>query len=106
MLMHAAIPGSLIHPGKISVKIISAFAAAAVTAGIVSLQNSPLQAEAYSRPQAVEKINIAPPVAKCSQQAWPYYESSCLRVGDKSVGEARTVRFIPIDRRQTPTQSH
>jgi len=44
MLMHAAIPDSLIHlhPGKISVKIISAFAAAAVAAGIVSLQNSPL----------------------------------------------------------------
>jgi hypothetical protein len=32
------------------------------------------------------------------QQGWPYYEPSCLRVGNNSAGNAREVRVIAAER--------
>ena len=108
MLTHSEIHGSIIHSGKISIEIISAVAAAVVAAaGIVSFQNSPVQVAAYSQAEdfKVNQANIVTPVAKCSEQTWPYYDLSCLRVRSNSPsGEPHMVRFIPIGRAQ-PTNS-
>lgn len=103
MLTNPAIHDNLIHYGKISVEIISAVATAAVAAtGIVSFHSSPAQVETPSQVQTVkvDRINVASPVRKCSEQAWPYYEPRCLWFNGK-LGETRTVRVIPIDRMQT-----
>lgn len=101
-MLNSAIQTNTIHSGKIS--IFSAAAVAVFVApGIMAFQDFSLQVEAYSRAQAVkrEQVNIAGPVARCSEQAWPYYDRRCLWVLDKTAGEIRTVRFVPIDRMQT-----
>jgi hypothetical protein len=107
MLMHPAIDDRFFSSGTISIEIISAMAAAVVAAaGIVLFQTSSAQVAAYSRAQDVklDQASIASPVANCSEQTWPYYDRSCLRVRNSPSGEPHTVRFITIDRAQ-PTNS-
>jgi len=43
--------------------------------------------------------------ADCSQQAWPYFESGCLRDTANPFGQARQVRFVPMNRAQAPKSS-
>ena len=38
----------------------------------------------------------------CSEKAWPYYESNCVRDLRQSTGRAKAVRIVPTDR-LTPT---
>jgi hypothetical protein len=83
------------------IKAFSATAVAAlVAAALTVLPGFAPQVEA-SVPQALAKadrLDIRPIGRDCSQQAWPNFEASCLRVaGTKSV-VIREARLVTADR--------
>ena len=45
-------------------------------------------------PPKADRIDYRPVGAACSQNAWPYFETGCLRDRNNSMGEARAVRII------------
>ena len=82
------------------IKAVSAIAVAACVAAALSiLPGFAPQVEA-SVPQALAKgdrLDIRPVGRNCSQQAWPNFEASCLRVaGSKTV--IREARLVTADR--------
>jgi hypothetical protein len=83
-------------------RIISGLAAVALgAAGVLALPGFSPQVEA-SAPAPVAKgdrLDYRPLGPACSQQAWPYYETNCLRDRKQIAGQARTpVRVVSIDR--------
>ena len=83
------------------IRAISAIAIAAfVAAALTILPGFAPQVEA-SVPQALAKgdrLDIRPIGRNCSQQAWPNFEASCLRVaGTKSIA-IREARLVTADR--------
>src|SRR5262245_40042761 len=55
------------------------------------------QAANFENPVPVAKsdrIDYRPIGTACSQNAWPYFEASCLRDRNNAMGEARPVRVI------------
>jgi hypothetical protein len=83
------------------IKAISAVAVAAfVAAALTILPGFAPQVEA-SVPQALAKadrLDIHPIGRNCSQQAWPNFEASCLRVAGKKT-MIREARLVTADRR-------
>ena len=83
------------------IKAISAVAIAAfVAAALTILPGFAPQVEA-SVPQVLAKgdrLDIHPIGRNCSQQAWPNFEASCLRVAGKKT-MIREVRLVTADRR-------
>jgi hypothetical protein len=84
------------------IKGLSAIAVATfVAAGLTTLGGFAPQVEA-STPQALAKgdrLDIRPPGTDCSQQTWPNFEASCLRLaGTRTV--VRQVRLVTADRAQ------
>jgi hypothetical protein len=78
------------------IKALSAVAVAAFVAATVAMLPGFAPEVAASVPQPLAKgdrLDIHPIGRDCSQQAWPNFEASCLRVaGTKgTVGEARTI---------------
>jgi hypothetical protein len=87
--------------GIVMIKAFSAIAIAAlVAAALTVLPGFAPQVEA-SVPQALAKadrLDIRPIGRDCSQQAWPNFEASCLRVaGTKSIA-IREARLVTADR--------
>jgi hypothetical protein len=82
------------------IKAISAVAIAAfVAAALTILPGFAPQVEA-SVPQALAKgdrLDIRPIGRNCSQQAWPNFEASCLRVAGKKT-LIREARLVTADR--------
>jgi hypothetical protein len=82
------------------IKAISAVAVAAfVAAALTILPGFAPQVEA-SVPQALAKgdrLDIRPIGRNCSQQAWPNFEASCLRVAGKKT-LIREARLVTADR--------
>jgi hypothetical protein len=73
-------------------------AAAIVAACFVLLPGLSPQVEAQVAPSGKsDRADARPLAADCSQRAWPYYEASCLRDERNTFGQAREVRFVPID---------
>ncbi len=86
--------------GHVMIKALSAIAFAAFIAAALSiLPGFAPQVEA-SVPQALAKgdrLDIRPVGRGCSQQAWPNFEASCLRVsGSRTV--IREARLVTADR--------
>ena len=86
------------------IKALSAIAIAALVAtALTILPGFAPQVEA-SVPQALAKgdrLDIRPVGKDCSQQAWPNFEASCLRVaGSKSTSKSmiREARLVTADR--------
>ena len=81
-------------------KALSAIAAAAFGAALVlALPGFSPEVEAHTPPPVVksDRLDIQPPAAPtCSQQAWPYYDASCLR--GTTNGQPRPVRVVTTDR--------
>jgi hypothetical protein len=51
-------------------------------------------------PQALPKadrLDIHPVGRDCSQQAWPNFEASCLRVAGTKVANVREARLVTVD---------
>jgi hypothetical protein len=82
-------------------KALSAVAAMAVGATVVlALPGFSPMADA-STPAPVAKsdrLDVRPVGKDCTQQAWPYYETGCLRDRKQVMGQARTVRVVTTDR--------
>jgi hypothetical protein len=82
-------------------RALSAIAAAAFGAAIVlALPGFSPEVEASTPAPVVksDRIDIQPAATApdCSQQAWPYYDASCLR--GAANGQPRTVRVVTTDR--------
>jgi hypothetical protein len=83
------------------IKAISAIAGAGlVAAALTLLPGFAPQVEA-SVPQALAKgdrLDIRPVGRDCSQQAWPNFEASCLRVAGSKSAAIREARLVTADR--------
>jgi hypothetical protein len=49
-----------------------------------------------------DRADARPLAADCSEKAWPYVEASCLRDARNPYGQAREVRFVPLDKVKRP----
>ena len=49
-------------------------------------------------PPKADRIDFRPLGTACSQNAWPYFEASCLRDRNNAMGTARAVRVITTNR--------
>jgi hypothetical protein len=54
--------------------------------------------ESQAVPPKADRIDYRPLGTACSQNAWPYFEASCLRDRNNAMGTARAVRVITTDR--------
>jgi hypothetical protein len=86
------------------IKALSAIAVAALIATALTILPGFAPTVEASVPQALAKgdrLDIRPVGKDCSQQAWPNFEASCLRVaGAKSTSKAniREARLVTADR--------
>ncbi len=78
-------------------KALSAFAGLALLAGALSLLPGISPQVEASTPPPVVKSDRADP-AECSRQAWPYYDSACLRDPARNAGRAPRIRIVTTDR--------
>lgn len=83
-------------------KALSAIIAAAVGAAIVlALPGFSPEVEARTPAPVVksDRLDMQPAATApdCSQQAWPYYDATCLRSA-RSNSQPRTVRVVTTDR--------
>ena len=60
------------------------------------------EAGAGTPPKVVkgDRLDFRPIGSDCSQQAWPYFETNCLRDRTQLRGQARQVRMVSTDRRR------
>jgi len=74
--------------------------AAIVAAAFVGFPSLSEQVNALSpMPGAkADRADTRPLAVQCSQNAWPYFESSCLRDQRNTFGQARSVRLVTADR--------
>jgi hypothetical protein len=78
-----------------------AIAAAAIVAGaFVATLSISDQVEARDSVPGTkaDRADIRPLAGKCSQNAWPYFEASCLRDTRNPFSQAREVRIVSTDR--------
>jgi len=86
------------------IKALSAIAFAALIATALTILPGFAPTVEASVPQALAKgdrLDIRPVGKDCSQQAWPNFEASCLRVvGSKSTAKSmiREARLVTADR--------
>jgi len=82
-------------------KGLSAVTAAALGAAIVlALPGFSPDADASTPTPVVkgDRLDYRPTGKACTQQAWPYYEATCLRDRTQIGGQVRPVRLITTDR--------
>src|SRR4051812_45391284 len=80
---------------------ISAIALAALIAGTMTVLPSfsdKVVASAPIHSGKGDRLDIRPLGAKCSEQAWPYFEAGCLRDKRTSMGRAKSARIVTADR--------
>ncbi len=78
--------------------IYAVIAAAIIAACITLAPILTLQVDAAAGPGAKsDRADARPLAAECSQKAWPYVEAACLRDARNPLGQARQVRFVPLD---------
>ena len=82
-------------------KVLSAITACALgAAAVLAFPGFSPEVEAGTPPQVVkgDRLDICPLGTNCSEQAWPYFEASCLRDPKQATGEGRVVRLITTGR--------
>ena len=82
-------------------------AAAIVAAAFIATLSLSAQVEARGAVPGVKAdwADTRPLARDCSQNAWPYFEATCLRDTRHSFGQARNVRLVSADR-LTPVGAH
>ncbi|MGB7101083.1 MAG: hypothetical protein WBD95_20245 [Xanthobacteraceae bacterium] len=78
-----------------------AITAAAIVAGaFVATLSISEQVEARGSVPGMkaDRADIRPLAGNCSENAWPYFEASCLRDTRNPFGKAREVRIVSPDR--------
>jgi hypothetical protein len=81
-------------------KTIWAIVAAALMAGAVTVFPGLGAVEARTQALVVkgDRLDIRPLGPACSQQAWPYFEPSCLHDRNRAAGRVQQVRTVTTDR--------
>jgi hypothetical protein len=83
-------------------KILPAIAAMAMGAAVVlAMPGFSPEADASTPPKMTkgDRLDVRPIGQDCTQQAWPYYETSCLRDRKQATGgQAHPIRVITTDR--------
>jgi hypothetical protein len=90
----------------VMLRTIYAIAAAAIVAGtFVTALSIADQVDARgSAPGAkADRADARPLAGSCSQNAWPYFEASCLRDTRNTFGQAHDARLVSTDRLPTAT---
>lgn len=81
-------------------KTISAVVAAAAIAGVLTVlpgASDPVAASVNNGKS--DRLDIRTVGAKCSEQAWPFYEKGCVRDNREAMGQVtRDVRVVVADR--------
>ncbi len=91
--------------GRVMKKIfgsISAISLAALVAGAMTILptfSDKVVASAPIHSGKGDRLDIRPLGAQCSEQAWPYFEASCLRDGRTTMGKAKAARIVAADRK-------
>ena len=83
------------------IKAISAIAVAAIIASALTILPGLAPQVEASVPVALAKadrLDIRPVGRDCSQQAWPNFETSCLRVAGKKTVTIKEARLVTADR--------
>jgi hypothetical protein len=90
--------------GRVMNKIprsVPAIALAALIAGALTMLPSfsdPVVASTPIHHGKGDRLDIRPLGAKCSEQAWPYFEAHCLRDNRAALGQVKPARIVAIDR--------
>ncbi|MEA2907645.1 MAG: hypothetical protein QOI12_5032 [Alphaproteobacteria bacterium] len=82
-------------------KVLAAVAAAALAAAVVLVLPGFSPEVEASSPIPVgkgDRLDYRPTGTACSQQAWPYFETNCLRDRKRVAGQVRPVRIVTTDR--------
>ena len=80
------------------VVVAAAIAAVFVTTLSISIE---VEARGSGPGTKTDRIDARPLARDCSQNAWPYFEASCLRNMRNPFGRARDVRLVSADRLTT-----
>ena len=86
---------------KKAYRSISAIALAALIAGAVTIVPSLSDKVIASAPihgGKGDRLDIRPLGPRCSEQAWPYFEASCLRDKRAPMGKVKAARIVTADR--------
>jgi hypothetical protein len=87
----------------VMLKTIYAVVAAAIVAGaFVAFLSFSMQVEAHAHGVAAkgDRADARPLGGHCSQNAWPYFEATCLRDTHNPFGQVAQVRIVSTDRTQ------
>src|SRR5690349_8855963 len=79
----------------------SAVVFAASIAGVVTILPSfsdKVVASAPFHDGKAERQDVRPLASACPEQAWPYYDASCVRDQRATARPVKTIRIIPMDR--------
>jgi hypothetical protein len=82
-------------------RVLSAVAAAAFGAALMMALPgfSPAVEAGTTDPMAkTDRLDYRPLGTECTERAWPYYGTNCLRDRTQVAGQARTVRLVTTDR--------
>jgi len=80
---------------------ISAVALAGLIAGLITIapgSSDKVVASAPLNSGKGDRLDIRPLGRNCADQAWPYFEPSCLRDPRQAMGKAKAVRIVTTDR--------
>jgi hypothetical protein len=82
-------------------RTVSAVAAAAIIAGAITVlhgANDKVVASAPLHGGKGDRIDIRATGLNCSEQAWPYYEASCVKDRRHPMSQAKPARTVTVDR--------
>ena len=82
-------------------KPISAIMLAGLIAGawiVLPITSDTVVASAPLNSGKGDRLDIRPTAIQCSEQAWPYFEASCLRDRRTAMGQAKPARVVTADR--------
>lgn len=82
-------------------RAISVVALAALVAGAATIlpgASDKVVASAPVHSGKGDRIDIRPLGINCSEQAWPYFEASCMRDRRMALGQAKAARIVTADR--------
>jgi hypothetical protein len=77
--------------------VIVGVAAATLTGGVVFFVAPSTEVKASTSAAKGDRLDIQQSKAECSQQAWPYYPSNCIRDFRRATRKASEVRFVFAD---------
>jgi hypothetical protein len=87
---------------KAASRTVSAIIAAGLVAGAITILPGASDKVAASSPLNSgkgDRLDLRPVDAKCTEQAWPYYDASGLKDRRQAMGQAKAVRVVTADRK-------